>query len=63
MNTKECKRCGQEASVSAIGEALFNFVCDICRLDSGAFHFGRDITIKAMEYQMVSHGPYHEKSI
>ena len=50
---KDCLRCGQSNEVSAIGEVLINFVCDGCRLDSGEFHFGHDMTIKQMEYQMV----------
>lgn len=61
---KDCLRCGQSNEVSAIGEVLVNFVCDTCRLDSGAFHFGHDTTIKKMEYQMIEesgpagHGKY-----
>ena len=54
MNTKECLRCGQMSLVSAIGEALFNFVCDICRLDTNSFHTGHDSSIAAMNRQLVN---------
>jgi hypothetical protein len=50
---KDCLRCGQLSGVSEIGGVLVNFVCDGCRLDSEAFHYGHDVSIKAMEYQMA----------
>ena len=48
---KTCLRCGQNAEISEIGKALFNFVCDICRLDSNPFHVGHDSTTEAMARQ------------
>lgn len=55
---KECKRCGQMSGVSAIGESLFHFVCDTCRLDNAEFHYGHDTTRKAMEYQLPIRSPW-----
>jgi len=34
METKECTRCGRNATLSAIGLALKFFVCDECRTDT-----------------------------
>lgn len=45
---KECMRCATESSVSAIGAALVNFVCDYCRRDNSDLHLGRDITVRDM---------------
>lgn len=31
---KQCVRCGEKVeTISAIGELLFHFTCDYCRLD------------------------------
>lgn len=54
VTMKECKRCGQMRRVSAVGEVLFHFVCDICRLDANTFNLGHDSTIKDMTRQLVA---------
>lgn len=51
---KTCLRCGQWVGLSPIGAALFNFVCDGCRLDNNPLHKGHDLTIKDMTYQLTT---------
>ncbi len=54
-----CNRCGQEKSVSAIGEALYHFVCDTCRLDNATWDFN-NVHLATMEYE--SPEPYEIKA-
>lgn len=48
---KRCLRCGQDSDLSAIGEMLFNFVCDVCRHDKNGWEFN-GMRTKDMEYEM-----------
>jgi hypothetical protein len=73
---KECLRCGQNAKMSSIGEALINFVCDVCRRDGSQWNWGDSTMLRDMEYASVDinaewdkvplhvhHGPFIDRGI
>ena len=47
-----CVRCSDEKEANELGLMFMHFVCLECRHDNEQWHWGHDVTLQAMEYQM-----------